>query len=97
VKLRAGLFQWKTYLNLHRDDLRLTGWEIATTISECSQPRLSNCNVLLDCACTGSYSADDGTFTPVRMSEKEAESVFRTIFSAGLKALATHLKRRSPG
>jgi len=44
----------------------------------------------------GSHIEWSCTFTPVRMSNEEAESLFRTIFSAGLKALATHLKFGSP-
>jgi hypothetical protein len=45
----------------------------------------------------GSHIEWSCTFTPVKMSDEEAEGVFRTIFSAGLKALATHLKVRSLG
>jgi hypothetical protein len=45
---------------------------------------------------SGSHIEWSCTYTPVKMSEEEAENVFCTIFSAGLKALATHLKLRSP-
>jgi hypothetical protein len=38
----------------------------------------------------GSHIEWSCTFMPVKMSEEEAESVFRTIFSAGLRAFAAH-------
>jgi hypothetical protein len=44
----------------------------------------------------GSHIKWSCTFTPVKMSEEEAETLFRTIFSAALKGLASHPKFRSP-